>query len=297
LGVLARSFVYDAENRQVSATINGTVSTFEYDGAGQRVSKTAGGIVTAYAYDAFGNLAAEYSQYGLPSPCGAQTCYVTADHLGSTRLLTDGSGSASTAVRFDYQPFGQEISSGTGPRTTSMGYLPAANGYMDWKFTGQPADAETGLNWFPARELSGAAGRFQSVDPGNAGAMPGDPQSWNGYAYVDNNPLSLTDPSGEGIFGWIGGIVGSFFGPWGSTIGYAAGSGIDAAIGGPNSDKGTFSWERGERDLRMRGMGRKLWIIRFVERGHGFRRCSRSQQVCLRCPQDIRSRLRLDCQR
>ena len=44
--------------------------------------------------------------------------------------------------------------------------------------------------------MSGAAGRFQSVDPGNAGADAGDPQTWNGYSYVGNNPLSFTDPSG-----------------------------------------------------------------------------------------------------
>jgi hypothetical protein len=35
-----------------------------------------------------------------------------------------------------------------------------------------------------------------SPDPGNAGAALGDPQTWNGYAYVRNSPMHMVDPSG-----------------------------------------------------------------------------------------------------
>jgi len=64
------------------------------------------------------------------------------------------------------------------------------------KFTGQERDAENGLDNFLARHLAGAQGRFLSVDPDNAGADLGDPQSWNGYGYVGNNPLVNTDRVG-----------------------------------------------------------------------------------------------------
>jgi len=63
--------------------------------------------------------------------------------------------------------------------------------------------------------VSGAQGRFQNVDPTNAGTSLSDPQTWNGYSYVDNNPLTYTDPSGEGWLSWLGiglGIAGAFFG-------------------------------------------------------------------------------------
>ncbi len=80
--------------------------------------------------------------------------------------------------------------------------------------SGQDRDPETasqnslaGLDWFRARYMSSAQGRFQSVDPGNAGANPGDPQSWNAYSYVGNNPLSYTDPSGESWFSIFAGVV------------------------------------------------------------------------------------------
>jgi RHS repeat-associated protein len=88
--------------------------------------------------------------------------------------------------------FGQEIQSGVGVRTSVWG----ASDNVNQKFTGQERDAETNLDFFQARYLSSGLGRFMSPDPGNAGADLTNPQSWNGYAYVLNNPLNLIDPSG-----------------------------------------------------------------------------------------------------
>ncbi|MBZ5608454.1 MAG: hypothetical protein LAP38_09360 [Acidobacteriia bacterium] len=58
---MARSFIYDAESRQVSATINGQSTSYIYDGDGRRVQKIAPNGTTTYVYDAGGQLAAEYS--------------------------------------------------------------------------------------------------------------------------------------------------------------------------------------------------------------------------------------------
>jgi RHS repeat-associated protein len=56
-------------------------------------------------------------------------------------------------------------------------------------------DRETGLDYFNARYYRNVLGRFTSVDPGPA--VPGEPQSWNRYAYVQNNPLKYIDPTGR----------------------------------------------------------------------------------------------------
>ncbi len=65
------------------------------------------------------------------------------------------------------------------------------------EFTGKERDAETGLDYFGARYLSAAQGRFTSPDPPLLDQDPGDPQSWNLYAYVRNNPLKFVDLTGN----------------------------------------------------------------------------------------------------
>jgi len=62
-------------------------------------------------------------------------------------------------------------------------------------FTGKERDAETGLDYFGARYFSGAQGRFTSPDPGPYKLE--EPQTFNRYAYVNNNPLKYIDPSGR----------------------------------------------------------------------------------------------------
>lgn len=54
------------------------------------------------------------------------------------------------------------------------------------------------LDYFGARYFSGAQGRFTSPDVPLLDQDPSDPQSWNLYGYVRNNPLIFTDPTGNG---------------------------------------------------------------------------------------------------
>jgi RHS repeat-associated protein len=65
--------------------------------------------------------------------------------------------------------------------------------------SGKERDAETGLDWFGTRYMSSAQGRFTSPDKPFADQDPYDPQSWNLYSYVRNNPLKFIDELGEAI--------------------------------------------------------------------------------------------------
>jgi RHS repeat-associated protein len=64
------------------------------------------------------------------------------------------------------------------------------------RYTGKERDTESGLDNFGARYYGSTMGRFMSPDDGSD-QSPGDPQSWNLYSYVRNNPLSNTDPDGH----------------------------------------------------------------------------------------------------
>jgi len=191
-----RSFTYDAENRQITATIPGmSAISYVYDGDGRRVQKTVGSTVTTYIYDAQGDLAEELG--GPANPLAGQTTYLTSDHLGSTRAVTSASGSP--LARYDYAPFGDELNVGTDGRTTpflnNFYPVPTSDG-TDPKFTSKERDSESGLDFFWARYYSSPQGRFTGPDEPLVDQYASDPQSWNLYSYVRNNPLKFTDPSG-----------------------------------------------------------------------------------------------------
>jgi RHS repeat-associated protein len=229
---------YDAENRLVSVNYflprwsapaagwTGWRFGAVYDGEGQRVSKDGSTGTTwsetdqQYIYDMFGRLIIEFKSGGgdafdLEGGGGTDsskeyiygssgivasveptngTRYLTPDHLGSPRVVT--SATAAVVSRQDYKPFGEELYLGIGGRTAEWGMSP-----LNQKFTQKERDIETGLDYFLARYYSSAQGRFTSVDPENAEASHdySDPQSWNGYSYVKNNPCSNIDPDGRCI--------------------------------------------------------------------------------------------------
>ena len=205
-GYAPRTLAYDAENRMISATsaLNGN-EYFVYDGDGRRVRKTwipNGGSsqVTTYVYGPGGQLAAEYTNQ-ISAATG--TSWMFTDILGSIRAVTGDkpqSGAATITECYDYLPFGRMLSSADNGRNT--GCYPASPDFAlssveSSKFTGKTRDPEMGLDFFGARFYSAAQGRFTSPDRLFADQHGADPQSWNIYAYVGNNPMRFVDTNGQ----------------------------------------------------------------------------------------------------
>jgi RHS repeat-associated protein len=189
---------------------NGAIGQYLYDCEGRRVKKIDNGGTTIFVYDVTGRLVAEYHSDPLPPvQGGGGTSYLTTDHLGSTRVVTNSTGGVK--ARYDYLPFGEEIGSTIG-RGNVAGYGGADS--TKQKFTQKERDSESGLDYFIARYYSSAQGRFTSPDEFNGGPLEvggGEdkekqplpysdiayPQSLNKYHYCLNNPLHYVDPDGH----------------------------------------------------------------------------------------------------
>jgi RHS repeat-associated protein len=117
------------------------------------------------------------------------------DHLGSVRMITNDARMRHS--RNDFYPFGAEQSSSV-QEATNFGFFRSD----PMKFTGHDreyygilnVDNSDYIDYMHARFYSPNTGRFLSVDPVLGDAFA--PQSWNGYAYVENAPLTRNDPDG-----------------------------------------------------------------------------------------------------
>jgi RHS repeat-associated protein len=195
------SYGYDFENRLAYYNILGAI--IAYDGDGNRVSEQVGATTTFYLVDSHNpsgypqvleelqpvnqgptNLSCAYT-YGLSlisqRQPGVSTNFFVYDGHGSTRLLTDMSGT-NVVNAFAYDAFGNMIASNTAPQT---GHL----------YCGEQVDPNFGLYYLRARYMSPATGRFWTRDTYEGDRE--DPLSLHKYLYVRDDPVNRIDPSGN----------------------------------------------------------------------------------------------------
>src|SRR5207249_2960410 len=148
-------------------------------------------VLTNASVDGYSRLT-EVEAYGPAVAADNGVHWLVTDQLGTPRMIFDQTGSLANVSRHDYLPFGEDVPGNF--RTGIPGYS-GSDGARQ-KFTGYEADAETGLNFAQARYQSPLQGRFTSVDPLGKSANVLNPQSFNRYSYVLNNPVNATDPTG-----------------------------------------------------------------------------------------------------
>ena len=167
--------------------------TYTYDGNYNRVEKSSGtlywrglgGNVLAET-DTSGNTLAEYVYFDgsriARRDASGNVYYYFPDTLGSEVSITNATGVR--CYDADFYLFGGEK-------------MFTNNCPPSYKFAGMERDSETGLDHTLNRQYSSQFGRWMTPDPaGLAAADPANPQSWNRYAYVMNNPTTYSDPLG-----------------------------------------------------------------------------------------------------
>ncbi|MFZ7133301.1 MAG: RHS repeat-associated core domain-containing protein [Eubacteriales bacterium] len=212
-----QTITWDVENRPT--TIDS--ETYVYDGDGNRIMKTVSGVTTLYInmyYEKNTSTNTVTVSYYLGDRLIAQKegetiKYIHQDSLSSSSVMSDSVGQAISTIT--YFPFGAT-------RTGSVD--------TEKQFTGQRQD-DTGLYYYGARYYDPTIGRFISADtvvqyektfdtatialcvnlsisnlgsyqfstlvyPGTTNESPINPQCFNRYTYVLNNPLKYIDPNG-----------------------------------------------------------------------------------------------------
>ncbi len=168
----------------------------------------------AFVYDEDGTLLAETGMGGANSAGSTQYIYlptaggpmpvaavingqlyaVHSDHLNTPRRLTDSQGQP--VWQWSYSAFGDTKPTTAHDRfadldvTPNPGVTSFAEFLFNLRWPGQHYDKESGLFDNRFRSLDPRTGRYTQFDPiGLAGG-------WNGFGYVDANPLSFVDPDG-----------------------------------------------------------------------------------------------------
>lgn len=194
------TIIYNGENSRIKSQYvenNSTVFTKYYSGPYEEIQKGSTTRKNYYIY-AGGEIAAVYTE----GTSDAGMYYYHNDHLGSPWLITNASGVEVQRLNFNAWGRRRDVSD-----WSKYSNLPEMK--FDRGFTGHEHLEMFGLINMNARLYDPVLGRFLSPDP--IIQVPDFTQSYNGYSYAMNNPLSYKDPNGESfilvaaiIGGWIG---------------------------------------------------------------------------------------------
>ena len=188
------AYGYNSQNQMVQNTVGGLTTNYQYNADGIRHAQSDGIVTTHYLVDAnrsYAQVLAESVNGSLDVAChygddlisqsrGGRVSYFHVDGLGSTRMLTDSSGSQTDC--YAYVAFGEVL---VQDGVTDNSYL----------YTGEQYDENLDQYYLRARYYDQGVGRFTQMDAWMG--RPIEPITLNKYLYGHTDPANLTDPTGN----------------------------------------------------------------------------------------------------
>ena len=207
---ISHKYSFDAEGN-LTGVDSGQTAAYFYDSMNQRVRIAPTRGTYEFVWDVFGRRVSTWAAathtfvegnvYTDSNPLAIRTSGIQFEHqnwLGTERVRTSNSGG--NIISIDSLPWAD-------------GHTPSSDNGDQHDFAGMERDLEDNTEHAQYRQYSTNLGRWLSPDPTTASYDFSNPQSFNRYSYVLNDPNGLTDPSGldggGGGLSGLGGCVGA----------------------------------------------------------------------------------------
>jgi len=184
-------FAYDQNHERWRAIYSGSSGTETTYFVGGLLEKVVTVGKTDYRHYIFAD-GTKVAVYSRPTVGSITLRYIREDHEGGVSAIINSDGTS--YVKESFTAFGDRRSSCTWKGPATQGSQDKINAATRHGYTWQTALGAMGLNDMNGRIQDAVTGRFLSPDP--YVMDPGNTQDFNRYSYVNNNPLSFTDPSG-----------------------------------------------------------------------------------------------------
>ncbi len=184
----SNSIYYDVDYKRIekiSTTATDTITTFYLGNIYQQVKNSSGLIEDKYFISAGGATVLITKR----STNNNDIRYLLKDHIGSSDIITDELGVLVQGENLSFDAWGKRRQANWADATSPILSLSTIG------FTGHEMDDGINLINMNARMYDAEIGRFLSPD--TYVQFPASTQGMNRYTYVNNNPLSYTDPTGN----------------------------------------------------------------------------------------------------
>ena len=181
------SFEYNDDGIRTSKTVNGVEHTYYLNGS-KILSEMWDDKVVIYVYDADGSPIGMRYRDSSYSPGVFAAYWYTKNMQGD--IVSVYSSSGTLYISYSYDAWGNVTT------TYSNGGNNLGAMYNPFKYRGYYHDTETGFYYLNSRYYDPATGRF--INPDSFVATGQGLSGYNMFAYCGNNPITRTDPDGEG---------------------------------------------------------------------------------------------------